>query len=314
MSAVYKTVLRSILRGVGSNSLAQWLRMPIYYFISGEAFFIGAALILTAITASIFFSPRSGKIAANWLTVCGFVFMLLSVTPGPIWLYLLLGSLILTWLFLGKAMSSLLYSHFVKAAIIVVIAFWVISEARYWRTPIIPQSNYEKLYVIGDSISAGLRGDNITWPKVIQADHHIAVFNLARAGSTVMTAFPEIDGVTSKDGVILIEIGGNDLFKTPRSQFEAGLERILNKTRRLANTLVMLELPLPPFRNSIGTIQRKLAAKYNVILIPKRFFAKVACGRNATRDGLHLSRSGHERMADMIWSLIHPLFRPEDRD
>lgn len=69
----------------------------------------------------------------------------------------------------------------------------------------------------------------------------------------------------------------------------------------------MLELPLPPFRNSIGGIQRRLALKYHAILIPKHYFAEVECSKGATRDELHLSKIGAERMADMIWSFVYPL-------
>jgi len=218
-------------------------------------------------------------------------------------LYILLGVLILVWLLIVnerlKQWAKL--SKVFGAAIIAVVLVSICVELPYWRTPSFPQSHYRKLYVIGDSISAGLLDDQETWPKIIAEKHGISVVNLARAGATVESAFAEIDGVAPN-------AGGNDLFKTPRADFEARLGMILNRTRSLTPTLVMLELPLPPFCNSVGRIQRKLASKYDAILIPKHFFAQVACSKGATRDGLHLSRDGHQKMADTIWNLIQPLF------
>jgi len=66
----------------------------------------------------------------------------------------------------------------------------------------------------------------------------------------------------------------------------------------------MLELPLPPLFNRFGEIQRRLARRYDVLLVPKRYFAGVLIGEQATLDGLHLSPAGHQKMADMIWARL----------
>jgi lysophospholipase L1-like esterase len=47
-----------------------------------------------------------------------------------------------------------------------------------------------------------------------------------------------------------------------------------------------------------------LAAKYNVVLIPKTYMARVLGKPGATVDGLHLSPSGHEAMARSIYQLL----------
>jgi lysophospholipase L1-like esterase len=66
----------------------------------------------------------------------------------------------------------------------------------------------------------------------------------------------------------------------------------------------MLELPLIPLSNRFGEIQRRLARRHSVVLVPKRFFSSVLIGEQATLDGLHLSPAGHQKMADMIWELF----------
>ena len=75
----------------------------------------------------------------------------------------------------------------------------------------------------------------------------------------------------------------------------------------------MLELPLPPLYNRFGAIQRRLARRYGVVLIPKRYFAAALSGEAATIDGLHLSPAGHRKMAAMIWSLVSDAFGESPR-
>jgi acyl-CoA thioesterase-1 len=70
---------------------------------------------------------------------------------------------------------------------------------------------------------------------------------------------------------------------------------------------VMLELPLPPFFNAYGRVQRELAAKHHVPMISKREFAGVVFSPGATLDTVHLSEPGHALMAEMIWSYVNPL-------
>lgn len=73
----------------------------------------------------------------------------------------------------------------------------------------------------------------------------------------------------------------------------------------------MFELPLPPFCNEFGRAQRTVAAKHNVILIPKRVFLSVIAGSDSTLDSIHLSQSGHQFMADCVWRLVRSAFSSE---
>ena len=99
--------------------------------------------------------------------------------------------------------------------------------------------------------------------------------------------------------------GGNDLLDKARpEEFESSLRMLLGLTRRPGRTLAMFELPLPPFHNQYGTIQRATAEEYGVILIPKRLLAGVIGSRGATQDGLHLSEEGHRRLAKIVSGLL----------
>jgi len=75
----------------------------------------------------------------------------------------------------------------------------------------------------------------------------------------------------------------------------------------------MFELPLLPHWISYGRIQRQLARRYGVLLIPKRYFTQVLSGANATSDGLHLSQLGAERMAAFVAQTLSPVLKPPAR-
>jgi hypothetical protein len=70
----------------------------------------------------------------------------------------------------------------------------------------------------------------------------------------------------------------------------------------------MFELPLPPLCNDYGRIQRSLAAKHRVLLIPKRVFIAVLAEHGATLDSIHLAPLGRKRMAETVWMLIRQAY------
>jgi len=116
--------------------------------------------------------------------------------------------------------------------------------------------------------------------------------------------------VIPDDRLVLIEIGGNDLLGGESSvAFEKNLDATLSKLAMPGRTMVMFELPLLPHKIAYGQIQRRLAEKYGVWLIPKRCFVEVIGGANATSDGLHLSESGAHRMAMLVAQVLSPVLK-----
>jgi acyl-CoA thioesterase-1 len=122
----------------------------------------------------------------------------------------------------------------------------------------------------------------------------------------------QAERIGDEPGLVLLEIGGNDMLgSTTPEQFEERLEVLLAEVCRPNRTVVMLELPLPPLCNRIGMIQRRLAAKHEVALIPKRVFIGVLTSSGATVDGIHLSPKGHAQMAETMWKAISPAYELE---
>ena len=116
--------------------------------------------------------------------------------------------------------------------------------------------------------------------------------------------------IDAADHLILIELGGNNLIAgEPSETFERALDSLLAKLAAPGRTIAMFELPLLPNRIAFGQIQRRLAEKYRVSLIPKRYFAAIIAGPEATSDGLHLTDEGSRRMAALVAQVLSPVLK-----
>src|SRR5262249_41384129 len=148
-----------------------------------------------------------------------------------------------------------------------------------------------------------------TWPQLLARSHPIEVADLSRMGATAASAVRQAESLPSEGGMVLLEIGGNDLLgSATAAEFERDLDRLLDRVCVPRRVVLMFDLPLPPFCNDFGRAQRRLASQYGVVLIPKRVFLAVLTGEGATLDSVHLAGGGHERMAEAVWSLLRPVY------
>jgi lysophospholipase L1-like esterase len=172
----------------------------------------------------------------------------------------------------------------------------------------------EPLYVIGDSVSAGIGGPHEqTWPALLAENYGIEVVNLAQSGATAASACRQAERIGDGPGLVLREIGGNDLFApTPTAPFEMDLTALLKQVVGWDRPAVMLELPVFPRQMRYGRIQRQAAASFGVTLVPKRFLADVLQPDGSALDLAHLSTLGHQRMADAVAHLLG-FSRPEHK-
>jgi lysophospholipase L1-like esterase len=183
-------------------------------------------------------------------------------------------------------------------------------EFSHRRMPVITGKPSDHLVVLGDSISSGIDSRVPPWPLVLQQTSGVSVTNLARPGAQVSEGLSMAEKLTPEDSVVLIEIGGNDLLMgVPSDEFGKALETLLSRVTAPGRTVVMFELPLLPNKIAYGQIQRRLAAKYGVSLIPKRCFTNVIGDSSATSDGLHLSDSGARGMAALVTRVLSPVLK-----
>ena len=111
--------------------------------------------------------------------------------------------------------------------------------------------------------------------------------------------------INQDDALVILEIGGNDLLSgTSIPKFREDLEKMMALACGPHRIVAMVELPLPPFYDRYGMVQRALAKEHGVILIPKRFIADVMSTPGATVDGLHFSNTGHILFARALFGML----------
>ena len=155
-------------------------------------------------------------------------------------------------------------------------------------------------------MSAGVGTGETCWPEVLADITDFRVVNLAQAGATVEKAIVQAQGITEIHSLVIVEIGGNDLLgNISANVFHHQLELLVSSLCTDGHQVLMVELPLFPFKNAYGRAQRCVVDKYNVSMLPKRYFAKVLGTQGGLLDGLHLSQEGHNAMAKIMADVIN---------
>lgn len=275
------------------------------FLCDGRGFVIGLSLLALAAILSFRAKGRLWPVLARATAAPGLLLVIVSGTPLPLWFYALWISSVLAALSLQRSKDRRRSRWSPLSGSIAILcclaALW--HEWLYLR-PSMPAGPFRKIYVIGDSLSSGIYPEERTWPKILREEYRVEVVDLSRGGDLCSSALAQAEQVADTDALVLIEIGGNDLLTgTPTADYETALQNLLAHLQREGRAILMFELPILPLHNRFGEIQRRLAAKYGVTLIPKHYLTGVLGGRDATVDGIHLSPSGHRQMAEVIWGL-----------
>jgi lysophospholipase L1-like esterase len=285
------------------------------YFASGESLYSGAAPLLVTVAISPHLTHRRPLRLRNIVTWLALAMIVMACPPFSWIIDAMFGVVFFLWFVAWNKTPERSWTGFrvaTMAVLLVVLLALAAMELRHRRMPTIEGEPSDHLVVIGDSISAGLDARVAPWPAIMERATGVQVRNLSRPGATMTDGLALADGVTHEDHLILIELGGNDLIAGgPSDVFARELEALLAKLAVSGRTVVMFELPLLPFRIAYGQIQRRLAAKYGVPLIPKRYLTGVIAGKDATLDGLHLTDAGARRMALVVAQALSPVLRAQ---
>lgn len=285
------------------------------YFASGESFYAGAALLALTVGVSPLVQQewllrvRNG---AAWLSLA----MIVMACPPFAWVIdVIFVAAFGVWFIATNRPPSKPRRTGLRTGstiiLLLLLVTLVVIELPHRAMPVIVGTRSDHLVVIGDSISSGIDPRVPPWPLVLQQISGASVRNLASPGAMTSEGSTMAKQLTQEDHIVVIEIGGNDLLMgVPSADFERALESLLSKVSAAARTVVMFELPLLPHKIAYGQIQRRLANKYNVALIPKHCFTNVIGDANATSDGLHLSTTGARRMAVLVAQVLAPVLRP----
>ena len=295
------------------NSLNQF---AVCLFASGDAFFVGAGLIVTGRGLTWMLRQRRGAKWLRLLTVLGVIVFVFSITPLPWWLYGLAAILPLLGLNApfriddGKRWRRIIRraQPLVEILLFMAVTAELLERQQLHVLPL--KALPTEVHVIGDSLSADIADEPADpWPNLVSRHWQVPVHNHAHAGATTASAFRQAEEIDGDDCLVLIEIGGNDLLSGRDSrQIEADLDRLLARLSGSRRTLVMFELPVPPIPGAYdwARLQRRLALHYRTRLIPRRDFSKVLLAPGATSDGLHLTPIGHRALANLVIHLLSP--------
>jgi acyl-CoA thioesterase-1 len=280
------------------------------YFASGESFYPGAAVLLLAIAGDPFLKHQWLSRLRNVLAWLALTMIVMACPPLPWVVDAIFAVTFLMWYLAANSLLIRRAARPTSAILATLLIVLSVIELRHRNLPAISGATCDHLVVIGDSVSAGLDPRVPPWPAVMEKATGIPIKNLSSVGAFTTEGLRLAAQVAPEDQVVLIEIGGNDLIAGgPSSEFGRSLEGILQKVAEPGRTVVMFELPLLPDRVAYGQIQRRLAKKYGVWLIPKRYFTYVISGANATSDGLHLLPEGTRRMATLVTQVLTPVLK-----
>lgn len=269
-------------------------------FLDGTVYFVGLVLACLAVVLGKGAQRRWSRFASHIAMVTGAIMVLASATPIPLWVYAgWTFLLVFTALFSGHRR----WGHATVMLLCVASTIMVVVEAPYHRLVKVPVAGLDTLYVIGDSLSQGAHAPGRNWPELLGEKAGLKTVNLGVPGARVENALAQAKGIDKDTALVLLEIGGNDLLDD-KGGFEQGLEALLGTVCSPGRLVVMVELPLPPTFNRFGAVQRRLAKTHGVLLIPKKFLARVLGTPGATEDGLHFSNEGHVQLADTLCTLL----------
>lgn len=285
----------------------------VVYFASGDSLYAGALLLLLAVVFSRYVKQRWLLRLRNLAAWLGLALMVMACPPYSWTVDVILIAAFGLWLTVANQWLKrprAQWRPWSAAVLLVVLLELTASELSHRRMPAIMGVLSDHLVVIGDSISSGIDPRMPAWPVVMQQLTNVPVKNLSRPGARVAEGTDMAEKVTPDDRVVLVELGGNDLLGgVPSVAFEQSLDATLSKLAMPGRTMIMFELPLLPHKIAYGQIQRRMATKYGVWLIPKRCLIEVFGGANATSDGLHLSESGTHRMAMLVATVLSPVLK-----
>ena len=275
-------------------------------FADGTTFFVGLALVLVAETLLIRYRNRIARPVVTVLALVGMILVVISATPLPIWAYLIwtipaVAGLVL----LNRAVPPRKIQIVSGSLLLAATMALCIAEAPYHRCPGLVVPGGTSIYVLGDSISAGMGTEHRCWPAVLDEMTPLRVVNLAQPGATVESAIVQAKGIAEPRSLVIVEIGGNDLLgEADASAFQSKLDTLVSLLCSARHQVLLLELPLFPFQNAFGQAQRAMISEHGVAMLPKRYFARVLGMEAGTLDGLHLSQAGHDAMATIIAGVI----------
>jgi acyl-CoA thioesterase-1 len=140
------------------------------------------------------------------------------------------------------------------------------------------------------------------------------VANAGVSGDTTSGGVQRVDALLRDDvGVLVVALGANDgLRGVDVSVVERNLSTIIEQVQSRGIRVLLCGMQTPPLRSwdysvAFHRLYPRLAAKYNVPLVPF-LLAGVALNPDLNwSDGIHPNAAGAQRIAETVWPYLEPL-------
>src|SRR5229473_4046024 len=185
----------------------------IYFFGSEDAFFVGVGLVFAAAAFLSFYRRKWSTSASTLVAVIGLILIALSAAALPYWLYAAAGLVSLLWLVAERIERQIFQNsrRWLRLSTLVLWSAGAIAEFPYQIAPDVEPAGRATLYIFADSVTAGMGEASVeTWPKLLARSHSINVRDYSQMGAKVRSMLRTVEGLTLSDGIVLLEIGGND--------------------------------------------------------------------------------------------------------
>jgi len=201
--------------------------------VDGKSFFVGLTMTLVANLLIFYLRTRPIRIVLTTTSITGIIFVVISATPLPVWAYALWLIVVAVALIMGNlARFPRSIQRNLVGFLVVTTATFGLAEFPHHRLPHMTVPHGTTVYVLGDSISAGIGTKEKCWPSVLAGMTSFSVVNLAQPGATVQGALKQAEGITEPHATVILEIGGNDILSgTGAATFRNQLDILVSLLR-----------------------------------------------------------------------------------
>jgi acyl-CoA thioesterase I len=184
--------------------------------------------------------------------------------------------------------------------------------------PTAPAPAAREIVVFGDSLAVSpSRAD--AFPAVLQARLNAThpgwtVVNQGVSGDTTGDGLRRLDpALGSETAILVLELGANDgLRGVAVAAIEANLSTIIERAQARRIRVLLCGMETPPFNGfdytrNFHNLFPRLAAKYQVPLVPFLLEGVVLNPDLNGADEVHPNAAGARRIADTVWPYLEPL-------
>lgn len=182
--------------------------------------------------------------------------------------------------------------------------------------PYKPLGDFQRIAVIGDSLSAGVPGDGVNqrWPSILGDLLDAEVVNLSQAGDTADAAYrrwmERIDAGAWKANdpgwrpeLVIVELGGNDILShSGPERLERSLRAWVDSLQKHNTPILLIAVPGGVLGDAYsGVWQNAAEGRGNVSVMPRGALRTVFTSAKYTLpDRIHFNQAGHEYFAEKV--------------